>query len=317
MNNSILISIHPKHIETIFSGNKFYEYRKVIPKGNVTHLVLYSTSPVMKIVGMVEVTGLVTGSPSKVWKETASGSGITRQFYFQYFGGQKTATAFKLGKVFRLDNPIDLKSLRGTKIPPQSFFYLDNDSVKKINCMEQSNLSKNNMIFMGGVHGVGKSTTCKKIFYPAGYQCVTASSLLASYKEQLEKDKTVVNITRNQEIIVKQIQNRKDVYPRVLLDGHFTILNQSRNIEAIDINVFRDINPTRLILLKDDPNLIAGRLESRDSKKWDIQFVSHFQDQEEIHARRVSGELGIPLETFSNTVHDMKELQRTVHWRYI
>lgn len=316
MGKTALISIHPKHIENILSGKKVFEYRKVSPKLEVSRLVLYSTAPVMKIVAVVEVLGCIKGPPTQVWNQTNAGSGISRQFFRDYFFGQKTATAFRLGKVYRMEAPMALCLLNGKKNPPQSFCYLQDESMNLIQSKLQKKPTNNSsMIFVGGVHGVGKSTICKKIFEPAGYKCVTASSLIATYKNINDRSKRVDQIADNQTIMLKQLSITQKAAPRLALDGHFTLINSNDQIEPIDIDVFRKIGAHRLILIKGEPIEIASRLKDRDGKTWNITFIEKFQRHEEEHACRVADELKVPLEIYDNN-GSVDNLKKTVNWRF-
>ena len=60
---SILISINPEHVENIFNGTKKYEYRKIKCKQDIDKIIIYSTSPIMKIVGEAKVEEILEGSP--------------------------------------------------------------------------------------------------------------------------------------------------------------------------------------------------------------------------------------------------------------
>lgn len=51
----VLMSINPEHVNNIMSGKKVYEFRKVKCKKKIDSIVIYSTSPIMKIVGEAEV----------------------------------------------------------------------------------------------------------------------------------------------------------------------------------------------------------------------------------------------------------------------
>jgi len=55
----VLMSINPEHVDNIMSGKKVFEFRKVKCKRKIDSIVIYSTAPVMKIVGEVEVVGLI------------------------------------------------------------------------------------------------------------------------------------------------------------------------------------------------------------------------------------------------------------------
>lgn len=132
MSKAVLISVHPEHVARILSGVKVFEYRKTMPTQDVSHLVLYSTSPIKKIVAIVEIVGRLVGSPSKIWTETAHGSGITRKSYQDYFSGYGKAKAFKLGNIFELSTPLELSGLTSCKTAPRSFCYLDDSDTNMI-----------------------------------------------------------------------------------------------------------------------------------------------------------------------------------------
>ena len=51
---TIILSIHPNHIEKILSGEKRYEYRKRIPQ-DIDYLIVYATAPIKKVVAIIEV----------------------------------------------------------------------------------------------------------------------------------------------------------------------------------------------------------------------------------------------------------------------
>lgn len=301
MGRTAIISIHPAHIANILSGKKVFEYRKVIPKHDISRLVLYCTAPIKKIVAVAEVLDCVVGPPTRVWSATSFGSGISRRFFRTYFSGQRNASAFVLGNVYKMASPIDLADLTGQMKPPQSFFYLDEASVKLIS-QQQSSIPAvpPSLIFVGGIHGVGKSTVCQKTFVPAGYQCIAASSLIATAGMETDQDKHVDHVGNNQAILLQELVLAKKKYCRLLLDGHFTLINRLGNIEPVAHEIFEGMRPNELILIKGCPDEIASRLKERDGKKWDASFLASFQAQEEEHARYVSEKVGIPLHVFNN-----------------
>ena len=61
--SSILISINPEYVEKIFDGSKKYEYRKVKCKKTVDKMVIYCTSPVMKVVGEAVIEEILRNLP--------------------------------------------------------------------------------------------------------------------------------------------------------------------------------------------------------------------------------------------------------------
>lgn len=123
-----LMSIRPVYVEKILSGQKRFEYRKVPCKRKIERILIYSTAPIMKVVGEVEVTEVLTDTPSRIWEKTKLRSGISRDFFDQYFNGRQIAVAYALGKVTEYKSPRNLVDF-GIKTAPQSFVYLDTTSV--------------------------------------------------------------------------------------------------------------------------------------------------------------------------------------------
>ena len=302
MRNAVLVSIHPEHLANVLSGKKVFEYRKVIPSQKISHLVLYCTAPVNKVVAVAEVVDLLKGSPSRIWNETAYGAGITRRFYREYFSGQKSACSFALGSVFELSEPLCLSQFSSCKVPPQSFCYLDkNDSVRVFKSVSSIPSTPASLVFVGGIHGVGKTSICQKAFSSLGYLCVTASSLIYEYGLSTDNNKRVNDITGNQSALIEQLSLKKKGHCRLLLDGHFSLMNHLSQVEPIELWVFREINPSHLILIKGDPKEIAIRLDDRDGENWSWKDLGLFQEVEESHANYVSEQLGIPLQVFDNS----------------
>lgn len=124
---AILLSIHPEYVERIFSGEKKYEFRKRLAKRAVDRIIIYSTAPIMKIVGEVQIVETISSSPSDLWELTKKSSGISRDKYRNYFKGRKVAFAYKLGQVIKYDSPKDLNYFN-ISTPPQSFIYLSKTS---------------------------------------------------------------------------------------------------------------------------------------------------------------------------------------------
>ena len=122
----ILMPINPCYVEEILSGRKRYEYRKIKPKrNNIEKIIIYSTSPVKKVVAEVEVEAIIEETPEKVWELTKDYSGITKQSYYNYYKNKEKAIAYKLGRVKKYKEPKNLSEF-GINYIPQSFIYLEN-----------------------------------------------------------------------------------------------------------------------------------------------------------------------------------------------
>jgi len=119
----ILLSINPEHVENILNGSKRYEYRKVKCKSDVDKIVIYSTSPVKLVVGEVEILDVIEDVPDRVWGITAQSSGISKMFFDAYFENREKAIAYRLGKVKKYKEPLQLSDF-GIRFAPQSFMYV-------------------------------------------------------------------------------------------------------------------------------------------------------------------------------------------------
>jgi len=122
---SVLLSIKPEFAEKILSGEKRFEFRRVMPKRDVERVVVYASSPVCRIVGEFTVRRVMTATPGKLWKLTRTHAGIEKHFFEAYFMGRDEAHAFEVDEARRYDEPIDPRKLSRAFRAPQSFVYLD------------------------------------------------------------------------------------------------------------------------------------------------------------------------------------------------
>lgn len=123
MKKKILISINPEHVENIINGTKKYEYRKLAAKQDISSIIIYETTPVKRIVAEAEIIDVLMLPPEKLWNETKDASGISKEFFDEYFNGREVAYAYKLGKIKVYPEPKTLMDY-GVKAAPQSFIYL-------------------------------------------------------------------------------------------------------------------------------------------------------------------------------------------------
>lgn len=132
---TIILSIHPNHIDKILSGEKRYEYRKRIPQ-DIDYLIIYATAPIKRVVAIIEVDMVMKDTPKNIWDVTQSESGVSYEFFMNYFNGVSTAYAIKFRNIYRLPTPIDITAIDGVKSAPQAYQYVDtsiSDLCKKMN----------------------------------------------------------------------------------------------------------------------------------------------------------------------------------------
>ena len=125
---SILLSIKPEYAERIFSGSKKYEFRKRLANRAVNKILMYSTAPIMKVVGEVQIIETISASPTTLWECTKKYAGISRDKYREYYKGCNVAHAYRLGQVTRYEIPKEISEFKISS-PPQSFVYLSEDQL--------------------------------------------------------------------------------------------------------------------------------------------------------------------------------------------
>ena len=121
----ILLSIKPEYAEKIFTGIKTYEYRrKIFRDENVKTVVVYVTSPIQKIIGEFSIEKVLSDTPQNIWNQTKDNSGITKEFYDNYFHNRNKAYAIKIKSPNKYKKPMELKEFNIFSAP-QSFIYVD------------------------------------------------------------------------------------------------------------------------------------------------------------------------------------------------
>lgn len=117
------MSINPEHVANIMCGKKVFEFRKRACKQKVDKIYIYSTAPIMKVVGEAQVETVLIDHPNTIWKMTSRQSGIDKEFFDKYFLNREEAVAYKLKNVIEYTVPKTLSDL-GVRTAPQSYQYI-------------------------------------------------------------------------------------------------------------------------------------------------------------------------------------------------
>lgn len=120
----ILLSIKPKYVEKILDGEKKVEFRKQIPKRDISWVYIYASAPHKSIVARFKVDGLINGTPHDLWLRFSDVGGVDEEEFFAYCGDKNTIHGLEIGKVEELDPPIDPYQEYINFKPPQNFAYL-------------------------------------------------------------------------------------------------------------------------------------------------------------------------------------------------
>ena len=120
------MSIKPEFAFKIFDGTKKFEFRRSIFKNpGIKRIIVYASSPVQKIIGEFEIEDILDFDIETLWQETSQASGISREYFFQYFDGKDQGYAIKIKRTKRYKKEYCIKETYN-KIPPQSFIYVAN-----------------------------------------------------------------------------------------------------------------------------------------------------------------------------------------------
>lgn len=155
------------------------------------------------------------------------------------------------------------------------------------------------LIFVGGVHGVGKSTACVEISSRAPVLHLKASDLIRTERASAlgAGQKAVDDLVGNQNLLLQGFRTHVRVHQpsTVLLDGHFSLSVKGQGVQPIPVDVFAGLAPTELICFVDDPVRIADRLQKRDGVDLRPTEVATLQEIELGQARYVSERLAVRL----------------------
>ncbi len=149
-----------------------------------------------------------------------------------------------------------------------------------------------------GVHGVGKTTLLENLKKDVRFVALSISDLIRRAGNKIQSsDKFTKNIANNQELWKEELANysfNKD-NDVVILDGHFTLLNHSKEIVELPFSTFDGLEISKIILKKENPIIIRERLEKRDNQYWEQELIESFQESEENQALEFSRLKNIPI----------------------
>ena len=165
----------------------------------------------------------------------------------------------------------------------------------------------NNVTFIGGIHGVGKSTICQQICNEVKLEYLSSSELIKWNDINLDaKNKKVNNISITQDRLISGLSNNIQKNKSYILDGHYCLLNWENKIENIPLKTFELINPFSLNIVLGDVIEIKNRLEKRDNRIYDQDILRRMQECELNYAKYLSKTLKINLNI--GTLNDFSEL---------
>lgn len=153
----------------------------------------------------------------------------------------------------------------------------------------------NNIILVGGAHGVGKSTVCKLLCEKLSIEYLSASDVLKwKQLKQDYTDKNVDDISYTQSKLINNLTKIVSPSKYYILDGHFCLFNAIGDVAKIPLDTFEKIKPISIYVVVGDINSIIERLDNRDGKLYDINKLLLLQNEEKLYGEFVSKYFQIP-----------------------
>lgn len=128
-----ILSIKPKYAALILKGTKKIELRRSWPTQNIGVLVLYSSAPIQKFVGLAYVEKVVEHNLDELWSIASdNGAGVTYEELKIYLAEKSQAFGVMINRVDVADVELEPKDIFKEFLPPQSLSLISQADFKKI-----------------------------------------------------------------------------------------------------------------------------------------------------------------------------------------
>lgn len=155
--------------------------------------------------------------------------------------------------------------------------------------------SKNrNIIFIGGIHGVGKGTICEKISLSKKVTHFSASKVLKWNEISKKENKLVKDLDKTQIRLLKGLNALIQDEHTYLLDGHYCLLNSNGEPKRVSEKTFEIIDPKVMTIVIEDTEIIYERLKQRDGTKYSLSLLNEMQEMEIKYAKFLSSKYNKP-----------------------
>ena len=167
------------------------------------------------------------------------------------------------------------------------------------------------IIFLAGIHGVGKSTLAKQLTDRTGIECFSASDLIRAEKNSpVDKSKSVLDPDSNQSLLLDAITTHTPKVSHFILDGHFTLWNNDK-IFKVPLDVFEQLPLAGILILTNSSELIRSRLNERDDVYWELADISQKLKEEIDRGLFIAHSIGLPIKILDLSKQPPKE---AVEW---
>lgn len=164
------------------------------------------------------------------------------------------------------------------------------------------------LIFVGGIHGVGKTTLSRRVATLLGVEHVTAGDLIRAAAAPADilsggvGGKAVPDVNANQGRLLRGLRTYRAGRQAagtqtlgLLLDGHFCLFNLAEQVTEVPFAVFDALQPVAVLLVEADPRTVARRLVVRDGDAVTVETLRALAASECARALSVATRLHVPL----------------------
>ena len=120
---NLIISIKPEFVNKIISGEKKYEFRRIIYKKEVEKIYIYQTLPNSGIIGYFTPGRIIKDTPANLWNNLKDISGTSEEFFMSYFHDKSEGYAIEIENLVVFEKPLTDSAIKA----PQSYKYIDYD----------------------------------------------------------------------------------------------------------------------------------------------------------------------------------------------
>jgi len=152
-------------------------------------------------------------------------------------------------------------------------------------------------VFVAGIHGVGKTYVAGRLSPSYGLLHTSASKLIREERALPEwnSDKRVSDVADNQVALASAVARYNGKGVRLLLDGHFVLIDDQGQFIALAVDVFRSLILSSVVLIEAPAATVGERLKMRDGCDRDLRWLNDFLQKEREIAAATCQELGLPM----------------------
>ena len=160
--------------------------------------------------------------------------------------------------------------------------------------------SNGNLVFFGGVHGVGKSYLKSFLASQIEGACDISASRLLDWKSDCKHVESCSSMEYNQRILSSRILAAKSECRLTLLDGHFCLMLKDGSFSYVGDDIFMEIKPALIICVVSEAATIANRILQRDGTCFPTHVIETLQQMEISYSQRAAEISNSPLIIFNN-----------------